>query len=214
MKVVPAIVSILSLHAAACMRANSSRGTAEADPERASAGAEAERASASAADIVEDPGAAQPEPVKEAVAVLHPTAGSSVHGTVRFAREDGQLKVTASASGLPAGPHAYHVHLYGDCSGPEAKTAGTHFNFQGSSKRPPADIQRITGNLGELQPGADGSASAETTLEEATLQGPYSIIGRSVVIHEQGNDPSQPPIGGAGSRLACGVIGIAEDDPS
>lgn len=157
-----------------------------------------------------DPGAEQPEPVQKAVAVLHPTAGSNVHGTIRFDESDGTVQVRADVRGLPPGAHAYHVHLLGDCSGPDGKTAGTHFHFDGSSKNPPADIQHITGDLGELMPGEDGTATTTSSLDNASLQGAYSIIGRSVVVHEKGNDPSQPPIGAAGGRIACGVIGITE----
>ena len=121
-----------------------------------------------------------------------------------------QTQVKAEVSHLPSGKHAYHVHLYGDCSGPQGKTAGTHFNFQGSSKAPSDKIDRITGNLGNLEADADGNATAETVIEYATLHGPYAIIGRSVVVHTKRNDPSSPPMGAAGSRLACGVIGIDE----
>lgn len=157
-----------------------------------------------------DPGAEQPEPATAAVAVLHPTAGSSVRGLVRFEERDGGLAVTADASGLPPGEHAFHIHLYGDCSGPEAKTAGTHFNLHGPSENPPPDIDRITGDLGELVADASGNAHAEAFLPAASLHGRYSILARSVVVHEKGNDPTQPPIGAAGGRLGCGVIGLSQ----
>ena len=50
----------------------------------------------------------------------------------------------------------------------------------------------------------------DTVIKHATLHGPYTIIGRSVVVHAKPNDPASPPMGEAGSRLACGVIGIGE----
>lgn len=158
-----------------------------------------------------DPGAANPEPVERAIAVLHPTQGNDVRGTVEFRKVKRGLQLTADVQGLPPGEHAYHVHLLGDCSGPQAKTAGTHFNFEGSSKNPPEDIDRITGDLGELKAGQDGKARASTLIESASLEGPYSILSRSVVVHERGNDPTEPPIGAAGGRLACGVIGLTEE---
>jgi superoxide dismutase, Cu-Zn family len=161
-------------------------------------------------NVKEDPGDAASAELSRAIAVLQPTQGQEVQGTVVFTQTPEGVHVKADVAHLPGGKHAYHVHLYGDCSGPDGKTAGTHFNFQGSSKHPPEDIDRITGNLGDLEPDADGKATAEAVVEHATLQGPYTIIGRSVVIHAKANDPSSPPMGATGSRLACGVIGIDE----
>jgi len=160
--------------------------------------------------IKEDPGKATAPEISRAIAVLEPTQGQEVQGTITFTQTSEGVQVKAEVIHLPAGKHAYHVHLYGDCSGPDGKAAGTHFNFQGSSKDPPDNIDRITGDLGNLEADADGKATAQTIIEHATLHGPYTIIGRSVVVHAKGNDPSSPPMGAAGSRLACGVIGIDE----
>ncbi len=150
------------------------------------------------------------ENVTTAMAVINPTQGNDARGTVTFTKGMDGVQVEAEFSGLPEGPHAFHVHLYGDCSADDGTSAGTHFNFIGSSTNPPADIDRITGNLGDAVAGADGNATADTTISNIKMSGPKSIIGRSVIIHASANDPSQPPIGAAGSRLGCGVIGIAE----
>jgi Cu-Zn family superoxide dismutase len=158
-----------------------------------------------------DPGAESPEEVEHAVAVMHPTKGNDVRGKVHFTKTDEGVRVQADVQGLPEGTHAYHVHLRGDCTGAKGKTAGTHFNFKGSSKNPPKDIDRITGNLGQLKAGSNGKAQAEKVIADAALQGQYSILGRSVIVHAKGNDPESPPIGAAGARLACGVIGLTED---
>lgn len=145
-----------------------------------------------------------------AVAVLHPTRGNEASGTVRFTPVDGGVRVDSEVAGLTEGRHGYHVHLYGDCTAGDGTSAGTHFNFRGPSRNPPGNIDRITGNLGELVADARGNASHSTEVEHASLTGPKAIVGRSVVVHASANDPDQPPIGAAGSRVACGVIGIAE----
>lgn len=148
---------------------------------------------------------------KAAVAVLHGTQGNDdVSATIRFTPKDGGLAYTTEAKGLKPGKHGYHIHLYGDCSSDDGKSAGTHFNLKGSSENPPEDIDHITGDLGELDAGDDGSASDDGMLDGASLTGAKAIIGRGVIIHEKANDPKQPPIGAAGSRQACGVVGIAE----
>lgn len=145
----------------------------------------------------------------KAVAVIYPTQGNNASGTVTFEQTDNGVKVYTDAKGLSPGPHGYHIHLYGDCSATDGTSAGTHFNFEGSSLNPPADIDYITGDLGNLDANDKGEAAADTTIANATLNGTKSIIGRAVVVHEKANDPSQPPIGAAGPRLGCGVIGIA-----
>lgn len=162
-----------------------------------------------------DPGASSPQPVQAAVALLQPTGGEQAgaegpRGEVYFEQDEQGLRVSTRLQGLPAGTHAYHVHLRGDCSGTAGKSAGPHFNFSGSSAPPPDDIERITGNLGELRADAHGNARHQGRVEDASLTGRYSVIGRAVVVHAKGNDPAQPPAGAAGARLACGVIGLTE----
>lgn len=148
-----------------------------------------------------------------AVAVLHGTEGNDdVSATIRFTPEDGGLAYTTEAEGLAPGEHGYHIHLYGDCSAADGTSAGTHFNLDGSSKNPPEDIDRITGDLGNLDVGDDGTVEHEGTIDGASLTGAKAIIGRGIIIHEKANDPNQPPIGAAGSRQACGVIGIANPE--
>lgn len=157
-----------------------------------------------------DPGAREKQPVKEAIAVLHSTRGNEVTGVVRFVEVEGRrgVDVFAVAHGLDAGPHAYHVHAYGDCSAEDATSAGPHFHFFGSSFDKEVGI--VTGNLGELRKHEQGPTSTHRArIENASLQGEFSIIGRAVVVHEHGNNPDVTPDGGAGARLACGVIGVA-----
>lgn len=161
--------------------------------------------------VFTDPGARDPAPVREAVAILHPTRGNTTQGIVRFVETPAGLDVLANVSALPGGRHAYHVHVYGDCSSPDAKSAGPHFHFTGSSLD--REVKIITGNLGDLEGDARHAATQRARIPDATLQGPYSLLGRAVVIHAKPNDPSQPPDGGAGDRIACGVIGVASAPP-
>lgn len=149
-----------------------------------------------------------------AVAILHATAGNKVKGTVYFRPRDGALSIQTTATVLSPGDHGYHIHLYGDSSAPDGTSAGTHFNLEGSSLNPQEDIDRITGNLGILKADQNGNAEHSGQLAGAALTGPKSIIGRAVIVHAKANDASQPPIGAAGSRLACGVIGIADSAAS
>ncbi len=159
---------------------------------------------------LEDPGAKVPIAVSRLMVTLAPTAGNDASGTLAFAMTDDGIRVEGELEGLTPGAHGFHVHQFGDCSGADGKTAGTHFNFAGSSENPPAGIQRITGNLGEIVADANGSAKVDVRVDKARIDGPFSIIGRSVIVHEKHNDEARPPMGAAGARLACGVIGIAK----
>ena len=83
--------------------------------------------------------------VTKAVAVLHPTRGSKVEGTVAFTREKSGMRVTASLKGLSPGLHGFHIHMFGDCSAPDATSAGEHFNPTGMIHAGPTEHKRHTG---------------------------------------------------------------------
>lgn len=172
-----------------------------------------EREERETGSVLIDPGAREPVQVMEAIAVMRPTAENQAIGVVRFRVVDnGDVEVTAAIDGLPPGGHAYHVHVFGDCSAIDASSAGPHFNYTGSSFD--QDVPMITGNLGDLLPRNGRTATHHARIPGATLQGPFSIIGRSVVIHEHPNNPAVTPDGGAGRRIACGVIGVANPQPA
>lgn len=155
--------------------------------------------------------AADDDTPQAAIAVLDGTQGNAdAHAVIHFTPDKDGLAYTTEASGLTPGKHGYHIHLYGDCSAADGTSAGTHFNLKGSSRNPPEDIDRITGDLGNLDVDADGNAHDSGLIQNAELTGNKSIIGHGVIIHAKANDPDQPPIGAAGPRQACGVIGIAE----
>ena len=78
-------------------------------------------------------GAAIVDESGEAVAKLAPTKDSTASGTATFsaAGKDG-VRVTIEVSGLkPNSQHGLHVHEKGDCSAPDATSAGPHFSLQG-----------------------------------------------------------------------------------
>lgn len=143
-----------------------------------------------------------------AYAELQPTEGNDVHGTVTFTAAPGGVRVSASLMGLTEGQHGFHVHETGDCSAPDASSAGGHFAPGGTPHGAPTDPsdQRHSGDLGNIEADASGNASYERVDEVMTLSGPNSIIGKAVVVHADPDDLESQPSGNAGARLACGVI--------
>ncbi|XP_042355635.1 superoxide dismutase [Cu-Zn] [Plectropomus leopardus] len=153
--------------------------------------------------------------VLKAVCVLK-GAGETT-GTVYFEQEDGStsVKLTGEIKGLTPGEHGFHVHAFGDNTN-GCISAGPHFNPHNKNHAGPNDAERHVGDLGNVTAGKDNVAKIDITDKIITLTGPYSIIGRTMVIHEKaddlgkgGNDESLKT-GNAGGRLACGVIGIAQ----
>lgn len=147
------------------------------------------------------------------IAVLHPTEGNEVSGTVTFETTDDGTQVTAEIEGLEADTeHGFHVHEFGDCSADDATSAGGHFNPMDMDHGSPDADQRHVGDLGNIESDSDGNASVEFTDEMLELNGAHGILGRGVIVHEQGDDFETQPTGDAGGRLTCGVIGVAETE--
>ena len=151
-------------------------------------------------------------PVSKAVAVLHPTQGSSVEGKVQFAGADKGVKVTVDVKGLTPGKHGFHIHEFGDCSAPDGASAGGHFNPTSDPHGAPADTKRHAGDFGNLEAGADGVAPLEYVDTHASLEGAASVLGRGVIVHANPDDLKTQPTGNAGGRQACGVVGVAKSE--
>ncbi|KAI0043443.1 hypothetical protein FA95DRAFT_1563295 [Auriscalpium vulgare] len=160
-------------------------------------------------------GTSSVETVHKAVAVL--SGESGVAGTVTFAQssKSGLVTVTGDIRGLGlSSEHGFHIHQLGDASN-GCLSAGPHFNPFSKNHGAPTDSERHVGDLGNVK--TDNSGSAKFTLEDKliSLNGPLSIIGRSVVVHAgtddlgQGGDAESLKTGNAGARAACGIIGLS-----
>ena len=147
----------------------------------------------------------------KAIAVLHPTAGNNVSGTVTFAASGDTVKVVADITGLTPGKHGFHIHEFGDCSDPKAASAGGHFNPSHKQHGAPDASDRHAGDLGNIEADASGKAHLELTDSVMKLSGSDSIIGHAVIVHEKADDLKTQPTGDAGGRVACGVIGVAKE---
>jgi len=148
--------------------------------------------------------------IKQAVAVLHPTQGNKANGTVRFTQEGNSVKVVAHVEGLnPGQKHAIHVHEFGDCSSGDGMSTGGHYNPEKHEHGLPDKTQRHAGDLGNLEADASGKAHLELTVNNMSIAGNKNpVLGRAVIVHAKVDDGGQP-VGNAGGRIACGVIGVA-----
>ncbi|MBA3396386.1 MAG: superoxide dismutase family protein [Deltaproteobacteria bacterium] len=150
-----------------------------------------------------------PPPPKEAFVTLAPTpkSKSKTKGTITFMEVEGGVEVTAELEGLKPGDHAWHVHEKGDCSAPDASSAGGHFNPSGKKHGAPDADEHHEGDFGNLTAGKDGKASKTFVMKGITLgEGDTSIVGKGFIVHEKADDMKTQPTGNAGGRIACGVI--------
>jgi Cu-Zn family superoxide dismutase len=141
-----------------------------------------------------------------ASAVLTPASGSKVQGVVNFLQELGQIRVEAHITGLTPGEHGFHIHETGDCSAPDASSAGGHFNPTDMAHGGPMSHNRHVGDFGNLKANASGEAHYSKVIPNLKVGGTTSIIGKAVIIHEKADDLKTQPTGDAGGRVACGVI--------
>ena len=147
--------------------------------------------------------------VQKAIAVMSPTAGSKVTGTVTFTKAGDGVKIVAELNGLTPGKHGFHIHEFGDCSDPKAESAGSHYNPTSEPHAGHDAEKRHVGDLGNIEADASGKARLELTDEDMEFTGDKGIVGHAVIVHEKADDLKTQPTGDAGGRLACGVIGVA-----
>ncbi len=142
-----------------------------------------------------------------ATAELSPTQGNTARGTITFTQSGDRVKVVASLSGLPAGPHGLHVHEKGDCSAPDGMSAGGHFNPLGKPHGHYESSERHAGDMPSIVADAAGNATLTVTLDTIAVgTGPADIVGKSVIVHKDPDDYKTQPTGNSGARIACGVI--------
>ncbi|WP_024888798.1 superoxide dismutase family protein [Luteimonas huabeiensis] len=155
-----------------------------------------------------DPAAAA-DAGRTASATLAPTEGNEVRGTLQFEAVDGGIRITGEITGLPgAGEHGFHVHETGDCSAPDASSAGGHFNPASSAHGRVGHGEHHAGDSDNIVATAAGIAVVDRRLEGATLGdgAATDIVGKGVIVHAKPDDYTTQPTGDAGGRLACGVI--------
>jgi Cu-Zn family superoxide dismutase len=165
---------------------------------------------------IEKMGQDNEQQINKAIAVMHPTEGNSAMGTITFRRSgeyitNSIIKIDVNMQGLTPGKHAIHIHEYGDCSALDASSAGGHYNPEGKPHGAPTDDNRHVGDLGNILADENGFIYTELSDTQIALNGPHSIIGRAVIIHENEDDFSTQPTGNAGPRIAYGIVGIAKE---
>ena len=141
----------------------------------------------------------------KAICIVQPLGDkekNKLTGKVVFTKVDGGVEIVAELTGLTPGEHGFHVHEFGDCSMADGTCAGGHFNPDGKPHGGPDAAQRHVGDFGNIKADASGKATYKRVDKLVTLNGPHSIIGRSIIVHAAPDDFSQPT-GNAGTASAA-----------
>jgi len=136
------------------------------------------------------------------VAKLTPKNGTTVRGFISFTQREGKVEIAGDFFELYSGSHSLYIHEVGNCSSPNAASAGPVWNVRSntSSKR--------TGDLRQLRVGSEGHAEFSYTASDISVGTgkPNDVIGHSVVVHAMVDPDPKPEFGVRNGWLACGVI--------
>jgi Cu-Zn family superoxide dismutase len=146
-----------------------------------------------------------------ASAQVAPTQGNTASGALAISADADGVRITGAIQGLPPdGEFGFHIHERGDCSAPDASSAGEHFNPTSQQHGHPDSEARHAGDMHNLKSSADGVAQVDLVVKGVRLHdgGPADVLGKAVVIHARPDDYQSQPSGNSGDRIACGVITV------
>jgi Cu-Zn family superoxide dismutase len=153
------------------------------------------------------------------------TFNGLIQGSITFSQSnDGIVNIKGTLTGfknLLCGRinslHGFHIHEYGDLRD-NCKKACAHFNPLNHHHGGLNDKNSHAGDLGNIVVNESGSAIINLQTSKISLTDPkLSIIGRSLMIHEDpddvglGNHDDSLTTGHAGKRIACAVIGLTNN---
>lgn len=202
----PIAISVLTSAALALAACNSS------PPPPAPAEGAAPQSTVASAPMPAAPAAAAVDSgqnAPQAQVVLKPTQGHTAAGTMTLRAEAGGVRIRGELTGLkPGSEHGFHIHENGDCSAPDATSAGGHFN---PTAQPHGSMDADAHHAGDMpnqRANAEDVADVNALVRDISLDGnsDENVIGRALVVHEQPDDYKSQPSGNAGPRIACGVI--------
>lgn len=206
MRIVPALILATALPLGACI-------SIEADGPSADDMAYLAEQAALAAKAAAD--AAPRAPIGARARVVLEGAEPAVSGTAALRQGPTGVLMRVEVHGLAPGWHGLHLHAVGTCDGPGFTSAGSHIQHIHGDGTPHGlmnDDGPDAGDLPNLYVDEAGHGMAEFFTPHASLAefGPgVSLLdadGSALVIHANPDDHSTQPIGGAGARVACGVI--------
>ena len=132
-------------------------------------------------------------------------------GTITLAKVAEGVRFSPDLQDLTPGEHGFHIHEFPSCDALEkdgkrvpALAAGGHYDPDSIGRHEGPAGKGHKGDLPRLVVNEKGFATEPVIAPRLTLK---ELSGRSLMIHEGGDNYSDhPPMGGGGARIACGVI--------
>jgi len=140
---------------------------------------------------------------------LAPTQGNTANGGLKISAAGTGVQLSGMVQGLkPSSEFGFHFHEKGDCSAPDATSAGAHFNPTTQDHGNPQSPPHHAGDMLNVKSDAQGVAAISIDNPEVTLQsgGPNDVMGKALVMHAKPDDYKTQPSGNSGDRIACGVV--------
>lgn len=124
-------------------------------------------------------------------------------GEVIFEDTKHGLLITPNLSGLPSGPHGFHLHAHPDC-GDHGMKGGDHYDPAKTNTHLGPYGEGHLGDLPVLIVASDGKATIPVLAPRLAIK---DLKGLSLMIHEGSDTYSDiPELGGGGDRIACGTL--------
>tara|TARA_B100000949_G_C14184809_1_gene409130 strand:- start:13 stop:621 length:609 start_codon:yes stop_codon:yes gene_type:complete len=141
---------------------------------------------------------------------LESKSESNATGKISFREKDGVVMMEAKLVGLNPGTHAIHIHENADCSAPDGKSAGGHWNptFENHGKWGDSEGYH-KGDIGNFEADENGDGSISMQTDEWCIgcdDSNKNILGKAIIVHEGADDFTSQPSGAAGARVSCGGI--------
>jgi Cu-Zn family superoxide dismutase len=153
--------------------------------------------------------------VKESVSktvsfILESKSESSAMGKAEFSEVNGMVRFDMKLSGLTPGMHAVHIHEKADCSSPDGKSAGGHWNPTMAKHGKWGDAEGYhKGDIGNFTADENGDGTITIETDEWCIgcdDETKNVLGKAIIVHQGVDDYTTQPTGDAGGRVSCGGI--------
>jgi superoxide dismutase, Cu-Zn family len=151
------------------------------------------------------------ETTAEAGVQLSPTQGNTANGGLKITAAGSGVQISGVVQGLkPDSEFGFHFHEKGDCSAPDATSAGAHFNPTSQQHGNPQAQPHHAGDMLNVKSDAQGVAEVSIDNPDVSLQSGQSndIVGKALVLHAKPDDYQTQPSGDSGDRIACGTVAV------